>query len=421
MRYLIDAGSNSIKIFSLDQNKSIIELEKKSYTLSQKYDKENILPLSEQDEMAIIDIFKYYISKYGLTRSNTKIFATGHFRYMSNIQEFIEIFGCFTKGLFFNVISQDLETFFQDVKFLPYSYNSNKMIVITIGGGSIQISFYNNGMIEHEPVNLNWGTKTILKHCSSTDTTVLLETVENYLKETLPETHIEKYPIAILPGGEITYMKRANYPIKANSLLNDKEHPISIPFSDYEKYNKKIFSEMTLEELRALMPDDPNWMDGSIPYCAIAQRICKLYGVENIIPSDCNIMHGAAQQEARTAVVCGSYKKYWNRIYELILDLQRRGIKVLSPTGSRIVQNRNGFVLFETDNLDSRCNFEVELPHLRAINECDMVVVCNYDNYIGSSTASEIGWAFCQGKKTVYIENNSILEDRDWPGEIGLL
>lgn len=50
-----------------------------------------------------------------------------------------------------------------------------------------------------------------------------------------------------------------------------------------------------------------------------------------------------------------------------------------------------------------------------------MVIVCNYDNYIGVSTAIEIGYAMKCGKKIVFLENNEIAQSLDAPFEIGLL
>ena len=50
-----------------------------------------------------------------------------------------------------------------------------------------------------------------------------------------------------------------------------------------------------------------------------------------------------------------------------------------------------------------------------------MVIACNFDNYIGFSTAFEIGYAYSHGKKVVFLENNEIALNFDSPSEIGLL
>ena len=47
----------------------------------------------------------------------------------------------------------------------------------------------------------------------------------------------------------------------------------------------------------------------------------------------------------------------------------------------------------------NNCKWSVESRHLKAIRDFDMVIACNFDDYIGFSTAFEIGYAYGHEKK----------------------
>ena len=61
----------------------------------------------------------------------------------------------------------------------------------------------------------------------------------------------------------------------------------------------------------------------------------------------------------------------------------------------------------------------MERKHINAIANCDCVIICNYDNYIGYSTAKELGVALSLGKKIIFIEDNELSKNEDSPIEIG--
>ena len=418
MKYLIDIGSNSIKTYLLDDNRVLRQLNKKSYKLSSKYEETSPKDISKEDRLTIINTFLSLVKSYSFSKENTKIFATGHFRYMTNLDVLINEFSIYTDGLFFNVISQELETFYQDVRFLPYSKSCGKTMVVTVGGGSIQVSFYNDGTTAKQPLNLKWGVKHILSQFPDTNTSDTLASIIDYVLSKLPDVCQDEYPIAFLPGGEIEYMKKAKYPITENSLLNDEMHPVQISFDDYQNYNETVFTKMSMDELTALMPEDPGWMLGARAYSAIAQAICKHFGVRTIVPSDCNIMDGIIQQEARTVVLCGSYNKYIDKITALKDKLVSEGIQVLSPPqNTKVIASIDGFVVFEDDELVNHSTLSKELDHIEAMKESDIIIICNYDDYVGESTAVEIGHAIAYRKKIVFLENHKTY----WPVEIGLL
>lgn len=53
----------------------------------------------------------------------------------------------------------------------------------------------------------------------------------------------------------------------------------------------------------------------------------------------------------------------------------------------------------------NNCKWSVESRHLKAIRDFDMVIACNFDDYIGFSTAFEIGYAYGHEKRWFFGEH----------------
>ena len=421
MYYLIDAGSSSIKIYQ-KKNDQIELLEKKSYQLQNSYSSDDKTDFTDDDSSIIFDIFLKLKDKYLLSKSNTKVYATGHFRNIKNSERFIENFYA-QIGLYFNIIDQDLEAFYLEKKLSSYSSQIGKTIIFNIGGNSLEFILCDKGNVI-ETKKLPFGVNSILKKDfpqinENNDSSFLSVVVESVMRQ-LPCAS-GSFDTAIYTGGELTFMQIVGYPLKNNDLFSDVNHPCMINISDYFSYNKLLFDNLTISDLLSKMPDNPTWMLGARACSAIAQAICIHYGVKQIIPSDFNMIDGVASQEARTAVICGSFNKHLNKISSLINALENKGVKVLSPKNTVVVDNKDGFVIFENDRMVNNCKWSVESCHLKAIKDCDMVIACNFDNYIGFSTAFEIGYAYSHGKKVVFLENNEIALNFDSPSEIGLL
>lgn len=423
MKYIIDAGSKSIKLYSVEK-KEICQLDKVSYKLKDScITKGAICSLGKNDCRMLIETIQRLKNNYDLNRCNTRIFATGHFRNFENISVFIEDFYCQT-DMQFSVISQEMETFYQDIKFMPYSKQIGKTMVINIGGGSIQISFYDNGAESRNPIKLSWGTNYIEDiaypdiNVSSTKALLykIIEDNDSQLGEDISE-----YPIAIFTGGELDFMRKVKYPLVSNTLVADMSHPCMINSESYYNYNETLFGEYSVKQLKALMPNNPEWMLGARPYSAIAQMICLHFGVRTIIPSDCNIIDGIVQQEFKNVVVCGSYRRHWSKIAEIVKGLKEKGVNVIVPSSSVIAEWDGDYALFEGDKKEKHCKYKNEMDLYRTIasDNCDAVIICNYDE-TGAYTASEFGVAAYQGKKIVFLEENKARIDFDFPSVVGL-
>jgi len=226
--------------------------------------------------------------------------------------------------------------------------------------------------------------------------------------------------VAIYTGGELNYMRIADYNLSSNPFFDDPKHPSMITLEEYSHDNERIFSVCSLSELQGYMPENPTWMNGARACSVLAQAICSKYGIQYIIPSDSNIIDGVCDTEFKSVTVCGSFRKHLDSINKVIDCFKAKGIQVLSPKKTTPVAMSEGFVLFHGELVKNNRTWPIERKHLLAIDESDAVVVCDFDGYIGRSTSCEIGYAIAKGKRVIFLDGRN-LKEFDFPCEIGLL
>lgn len=70
-----------------------------------------------------------------------------------------------------------------------------------------------------------------------------------------------------------------------------------ISLDDYITGTKKVFNEISIEELYSLMPSNPKWMDGARAGAIIPLVLFKMINTKWIIPSDLNLINGVLNDE----------------------------------------------------------------------------------------------------------------------------
>lgn len=417
MHYLIDIGSSTIKVYERTESDIMLVMAK---TFDFKDGFEPASGLSDTNNEKLYSFFSELSARFSLSRCNTKLYATGIFREILDKQLFVEEFFTRTR-LLFNIVSHDLEAFYLEKAWIGRFADHGSLLVINIGGKTTELIFYRNSVIDRKLLSI--GVGTILQKYSSINekySSISLDRIVDSIRGELPKMD-EEFNTAIYTGGELTYMKIAGYALQQNTAFSDNKHPYLIKIDDYCSQNQRVFSDITLAELRNMMPNNPDWMNGARACSALAQAICLHYQVKAIVPSDSNMIDGVNIQEARSVVVCGSFNKHLDAISELIKILRECGIDVLSPKNTDVVGTEKGFVLFKDDNIVNHCTWSVEALHLKAIEACDVVIICNFDSYVGTKTALEIGYAYKCGKKIIFLEENKIVDDFDIPSEINIL
>lgn len=93
----------------------------------------------------------------------------------------------------------------------------------------------------------------------------------------------------------------------------------------------------------------------------------------------------------RIAII-GSFQRTDNYvlIQKIIALFKKVGLTVVSPTGALVTENREGFIVFESDN-NMLTNEKIQHDTLEKIFSAHIVYVVNINGYVGKTTCYEIG------------------------------
>ena len=393
-RIMIDLGSATAKVYKANNQKAILT-DQKSIHFKDGFTPEH--GFSEQTKQELIT----YLKKIKTDNPNMPInlYATAIYRKMNPETQTKLINSVFDNtGLYLNIIGHELEGFHLEQALVANCKLDEKMLLINIGGGSTELVIIEN----KKPIdkyNLDIGVMSICSkfpNINNEFSESSLEETKSYILEKLP-TIPHKTRVAFYSGGELSYMKRASYPIEQNNLFEDELHPYLISTKNFAKKNNDIFSNIKLSELESKMPHDPKWMHGARPCSAISQAICEKYEVESIIPSDANLIDGIVKQELQKATLSGDFIKNISYIEQIKNKLLNQNIFVLSSQSSESKSN----------------NFDY-------ISQSDAIIICNPNGAVDSRSLIEIELAKSLNKRIIFTEKPIELALQTLPAEIGL-
>lgn len=414
-KLLIDIGSSTVKVYEQD-SLSVSLLLARSIPFKTDFD-----PLKGISEATKKELYELIIEiKDKNPNTPIKFFATALFRKMDveTKKAFVDEF-FLRAGLYFNIIPQELESFYLQVALVGKYQANEPVLLINIGGGSTElVVMYGKEAIETKNVDLGVGTiLTEFPKINDQKSGVSLQDVIKFASDKLPALD-NKVNTAVYSGGELNYMQLAKYNLQANKLFKDEDHLSVISLEDFSSKNKEVFEKITLEELEELMPDNPTWMRGARACSALAQAICEKYGIKNIVPSNSNLINGAARQEFRHVVISGSFRKHLEYILKVRKQLVENGTEVLSPRFTEPKNPGEEFVVFSGE--EGLSPLELERHHLHSIEQCDALIVCDPEGYVGASALIEIGYAQALDKRIIFVEKPEEFMINTLPAEIGL-
>lgn len=294
MNYIfVDIGSTTIKVYR-SNGKDLEVVSQKSIPLKEGFDAH--VGLSSDIKNKLFDYLE------SIQQSNSglemRLYGTAIFRKMSEEAKKSFANELHEKlGLTCEILSQDLENKYLELALVDRFSATEPILLINIGGGSTELVIVREKS-DSERVNLDFGVGTIntqFPEINNSLSGVSLESLAKEIDAKIPNPSLS-VRIAFYTGGELNYMKLAGYRLEQNTVFTDNDHPLVISKSNFAKRNSEIFSSVTLSELESLMPNNPQWMHGARACSAIAETICKKYGVEIIIPSDSNLIHGIARE-----------------------------------------------------------------------------------------------------------------------------
>lgn len=290
--YYFDIGSSTIKLYEYKKELSLIE--EKSIMFKRGFSEDGIQEENIEKMMAFIKEVK---EKYNLDKNNTEIYATGIWRKIPN-EQLANIETRFNElDLKFNVISHDKENYYFE-KAMQGVYN-NRIMMVNMGGKTTELVIFNNDTVENR-VNLTVGVSDVFDkypNINELDSGISKEEIINYLENLIPEDINFNCDIAMHTGGELRFQKLVKYNLKPNEFFDDGIHKVYVTYEDFDKKNEELLNKTTLDELRSLMPTNPDWMNGAKAGVMLGEAIFRKANIKNIIPSDLNLINGVIKEE----------------------------------------------------------------------------------------------------------------------------
>ena len=282
--YYFDIGSSTIKLYEY----------KNELTLIKGFSEEGIQEENKEKMMAFIKEVK---EKYNLDKNNTEIYATGIWRKIPN-EQLANIEARFNElDLEFNVISHDKENYYFE-KAMQGTYN-NRVMMVNMGGKTTELVIFDNDTVENR-VNLTVGVSDVFDkypNINELDSGISKEEVINYLENLISEDINFNCDIAIHTGGELRFQKLVKYNLQPNKFFDDGIHKVYVTYEDFDKKNEELLNKTTLDELRSLMPTNPDWMNGAKAGIMLGEAIFRKANIKNIIPSDLNLINGVIKEK----------------------------------------------------------------------------------------------------------------------------
>lgn len=290
--YYFDIGSSTIKLYEYKNELTLIE--EKSIMFKKGFSEEGIQDENIEKMMEFIQEVK---GKYNLNKNNTEIYATGIWRKIPN-EQLANIEARFNElDLKFNVISHDKENYYFE-KAMQGTYN-NRIMMVNMGGKTTELVIFDNDTVENR-VNLTVGVSDVFDkypNINELDSGISKEEVINYLENLISEDINFNCDIAIHTGGELRFQKLVKYNLQPNKFFDDGIHKVYVTYEDFDKKNEELLNKTTLDELRSLMPTNPDWMNGAKAGIMLGEAIFRKANIKNIIPSNLNLINGVIKEE----------------------------------------------------------------------------------------------------------------------------
>ena len=283
-KLIIEVGSTCTKVDLFDRQE-INRIKTETIEFKRNYKKEN--KLDKDDVEKLISLVKELKDQY----QNIYVCGTSIFRSLSDEQrnEFLNLFLNNT-GIKFDIISPEKEN---ELTVEGAARNVNKKVAVFVGGGgSTEISIYDNGI--KEMINTPIGVIDIMnKYPDLGDNyaTTNIDEVKKVVREKLNLPKQKADTLILAGGGHLRFALNSGISYEKNNLYEDKMQPVMMDIETREKDTDRYYKEISLDDIRKKV-DDPNWWYATRAMCAFVLVVAEEVGAKNIIPTDISMVHG---------------------------------------------------------------------------------------------------------------------------------
>jgi hypothetical protein len=250
--------------------------------------------VSPENLEKLFSYFSELSGRLGLSAENAEIYATGIWREIPEAQAELtrRKIRDSANGVLFGIISHADEARYLK-QAADMDFGGKKVMVVNMGGKTTEIVSAGEG--ESGAKLLNVGVAELLNRFPSVNAPVSGASpgeMEGFVREKLEGVDFDRdYDFALFTG-ELRFEKLSGYPLSANKMFDDANHPFMLSLDDFVRGTNRIFYDLTMDELRALMPKNPDWMTGARPGAILPLAVFRKAGIKIIVPSDINLVNG---------------------------------------------------------------------------------------------------------------------------------
>lgn len=392
--YFINIGTTSCRLFEVVDKQTIKELCVNSYDICDPKDNRYL-------EGIIAHVKSILLPKMGGNQSQLlqKVFVDYNFSEVFSQYEDPKVQKDFIRdfyketNLYFNILSKTQTV--ENLKRIFKSDLRDNTAIINIGSHSVDTLVYSDGefnmyslaitladvraFIENESISEIWDSNTI-------------EKIKIYIRGKIGSA-LDGVTVgrAFILKDELHFMRETGY------RLVLKEGHLSLTHRSYKLENRNhLFSVDYRSKLASLNKGDEsiiNRLYGFKHGHIVIETILDLMDNKLVIPRDDLSIHGSINAYIFNIVISGStHGDGVSYIIEAHNIMNNIGVAVLSPA------------ITQHGELAKEITPETEYDHLQAIDECDVLFICNKSNNgkIGETTKCEIYYAYALRKTIAF-------------------
>lgn len=290
-RIIVEAGSTCTKIHKQEENR--IE-EMPQLVIWFKIHYKELNQLDPKD----IDILVHKINELKQECDDIYVCGTSIFRDLraEERESFLQDFKTRT-GVDFHIITSEMENILT-VEGATKNVGQKAAVFIG-GGGSTEISIYNNKI--EEMVNSPFGVIDIMNKfpdLAEDLATTSVEQIKQIVKEKL-KLPKQKADILILAGGAHKFFAlNAGIRYESNTLYQDELQPIMMKMEERREDTNKYFTQISLDAIRRRV-EDPKWWYATRAMMVVSLVVAEEIGAKYIVPTDISMVYGILEKEGR--------------------------------------------------------------------------------------------------------------------------
>lgn len=290
-KVIIEVGSTCTKIDLFD-GQEINRIKTETIEFKRNYKKEN--KLNKDDVERLISLINRLKDEY----QDIYVCGTSIFRNLQDEERnnFLNLFLNST-GIEFDIISPEKEN---ELTVEGAAKNvKNKVAVFVGGGGSTEISIYDNGI--KEMVNTPIGVIDIMNQypdLGDNYATTSIDEVKKTVREKLNLPKQKADTLILAGGGHLRFALNSGISYEKNNLYEDKMQPIMMDIKTREADTYRYYKEISLDDIRKKV-EDPNWWYATRAMCAFVLVVAEEIEAKNIVPTDISMVHGLLKNKEK--------------------------------------------------------------------------------------------------------------------------